>query len=225
MREEKIPTIELVEKDGEITLYIDGEQAMQAWEKELMWESADILCNYGSVFLEAGLGLGFSALRIAENPNTKKHIVVEKYQKVINLFHQQHSQLPQNLEILQADFFEYVRKAPPESFDGIFFDPALSMEVWNDQPFWDEFIPYIIQVLKPGGAFIPFFSTRPMLRTQYLKFFSRIEIERRPYTAYDETTYTYNDSGDAYIQCFIKTGLRNKNKIKPGNLERYDRMK
>ena len=36
--------IELVEKEGEVTLYIDGGQAMQAWERELMWRSADILC-------------------------------------------------------------------------------------------------------------------------------------------------------------------------------------
>jgi len=54
-----------------------------------------------------------------------------------------------------------------------------------------------------GGVFIPFFSTRPILRKQYTKWFSRIEIERRPYQAYDETTYTYGNSGDAYIQCFI----------------------
>ena len=51
------PEIQLVETtSGEVTLAIDGGQAMQAWERELMHETADILCTYGSVFLEVGLG-------------------------------------------------------------------------------------------------------------------------------------------------------------------------
>jgi hypothetical protein len=81
------PEIQLVETtSGEVTLAIDGGQAMQAWELELMHETADILCTYGSVFLEVGLGLGLSALRIASNPGTKRHVVVEKYPRVTELF-------------------------------------------------------------------------------------------------------------------------------------------
>ena len=61
------PEIKLIEGDGdEVTLLIEDGQAMQGWEKALMWESAEILCKYGSEFLEVGLGLGISALRIAE---------------------------------------------------------------------------------------------------------------------------------------------------------------
>lgn len=59
------PEIVLADHNGEITLYIDGNQAMQAWEHDLMVESADLLCQYGCEFLEVGLGLGISALRIA----------------------------------------------------------------------------------------------------------------------------------------------------------------
>ena len=60
------PEIKLIEGDGdEVTLLIEDGQAMQGWEKALMWESAEILCTYGSEFLEVGLGLGISALRIA----------------------------------------------------------------------------------------------------------------------------------------------------------------
>src|SRR5947209_15065982 len=95
------PEIQLVERDNsEVTLYVAGEQAMQAWERDLMWKSADILCQYGSEFLEVGLGLGLSALRIANHPNTHKHIVVEKYQKVIDLFKSLHPSLPTNLKIV-----------------------------------------------------------------------------------------------------------------------------
>ena len=62
------PKIELVEQGGEVTLLFDDRQAMQAWERDLMLASGDLLCEFGSNFLEVGLGLGLSALRIAENP-------------------------------------------------------------------------------------------------------------------------------------------------------------
>src|SRR5262249_42701979 len=74
------PDIRLVETtEGEVTLSIDGHQAMQAWERDLMWAAADQLCTFGSEFLEVGLGLGISALRIASNPTTRRHVVVERY--------------------------------------------------------------------------------------------------------------------------------------------------
>ncbi|HSM97661.1 MAG TPA: class I SAM-dependent methyltransferase, partial [Gallionella sp.] len=80
------PEIALLEREGEVTLMIDGDQAMQAWERELMCLSSDLLCQFGSTFLEVGLGLGISALRIAGNPRTHRHVVIEKYRKVIDLF-------------------------------------------------------------------------------------------------------------------------------------------
>jgi hypothetical protein len=95
------PDIRLIETPDEVTLLIDDEQAMQGWERELMYESADLLCGYGSRFLEVGLGLGLSALRIAENPATRHHVVLEKYQRVIDLFHERHPVLPPTLEIRQ----------------------------------------------------------------------------------------------------------------------------
>ena len=102
------PTIRIVEDRGEITLAIDDGQAMQAWERDLMNESADILCRGGSEFIEVGLGLGISALRIARHPNTVRHLVIEKYQKVIDIFRQQNPDPPPTLSILCADFFSYI---------------------------------------------------------------------------------------------------------------------
>ena len=67
----------------EVTLSINNGQSMQAWERALMEESADLLCEFGSEFLEAGLGLGLSALRIARHPRTWRHVVVELYDEVI----------------------------------------------------------------------------------------------------------------------------------------------
>ena len=107
------PDIRLIETNGEVTLAIDDDQAMQGWEHELMCESADLLCTFGSQFLEVGLGLGISALRIASNPGTQRHVVVEKYAKVIELFYERNPTLPAVLEIVHADFFDYITRLEP----------------------------------------------------------------------------------------------------------------
>ena len=192
--------------EGNTTLRIENGQAVQGWESELMEESARLLCSYGSEFLEVGLGFGFSALAIARHPNTSRHVVLEKHAQVIEMFREGVSELPSTLEIRHADFFSVVSELPSESFDGIFFDPALPMSVWRDQRLWDEVVPKLVKVLRNGGVLIPFFSTRPVLRQQYLPYFSRIVVERRQYEAYEDTVYTRGTSGDAYIQCFIKDG-------------------
>lgn len=201
------PDIQLVRTpEGEVTLSINDGQSMQGWERQLMEESAELLCQFGSNFLEVGLGLGLSALHIANHPNTREHTVVELYEKVIDLFKKEHLLLPSTLNIVNADFFSLVHTLPESSLDGIFFDPALPDSMWNDGPFWDGLMPAVVHALRPGGAFIPFFSTIPVLRWQYLPFFPRVIVEHRPFAAYPTTGYTSCTSGRAYIQCFVKAG-------------------
>ena len=199
------PDVTLIDRDGEVTLSIDGGQAMQAWERDLMHASADMLCTFGSDFLEAGLGLGLSALRIAGNPATRRHRVVERYQAVADLFATRHTDVPASLDVVVADWFTFIEGVPPGSVDGIFFDPALPDATWDDGPFWDRVTPLMHRALRVGGAFIPFFTTRPYLRWQYLSHFDRIIVERHPFQAYPTTHYTANLSGDAFIQCFVRT--------------------
>jgi spermidine synthase len=199
------PRIEMVEtRDGEVTLAIDGGQAMQAWERELMNASADWLCAFGSRFLEVGLGLGISALRIASDPRTKYHRVIELYPRVTELFRERHPSPPDTLDIVHADIFTYAATLEPHSFDGMFFDPALPEPLWDDVDLWDRFMPTLLRALRPGGAFIPFFSTIPVLRKQYMRHFRRVIVERRPYAAYSTTHYVSATTGEAYIQCFIR---------------------
>jgi len=203
------PPIELVETDsGEVTLLIDGYQAMQAWEHELMREMADMLCEYGSEFLEVGLGLGISALRIAENPRTRRHVVVEKYEKVIELFRDRHPVLPASLEIVHADVFDYVHELEPESVDGIFHDLAIAPgECGNitDKALWAEVMPVMARALRVGGVMIPFFSERPELNEMIRPFFSRVIVDRRSFCTYPTTKYMSTTEGTAYIQRFIRT--------------------
>jgi predicted methyltransferase len=200
------PEIKLVESNEEVTLYIDDGQAMQGWESALMWESADILCGYGSEFLEVGLGLGISALRIAANPATRHHTVIEKFPRVIELFRERNPSPPPTLEIVHADFFEYIQQMEPESLDGIFFDPYLvPVSLWDDEALWMDVMPAVTRALRRGGVFIPCFSTRPVLRWQFVHHFDRIVVERRSYASYETTDYVKKDTGDAYIQCFVRT--------------------
>jgi spermidine synthase len=200
-KQSESPSIDLVtDPDGATTLYIDDGQAMQAWEIDLMHRSADILCAYGSEFLEIGLGLGLSALRIATHPNTRRHVVVEKYQEVIDLFVAHHPDLPETLTIVRADFLDYIKAIEPASVDGIFFDPYLPEKMRNDTSFWDRVMPVMTRALRPGALFIPCFTTRPVLG--WIDYFERVSVERQPFIAYDSTEYTYMTAGDAFIQCY-----------------------
>lgn len=199
------PEVRLIETDQEVTLIIDDEQAMQGWEHELMCESADILCTFGSQFLEVGLGLGISALRIAGNPGTRRHVVLEKYETVIDLFRRRHPVLPPSLEIVHADFFEHIHHLEPGSFDGIFFDPHVPKELREDEALWNAVGPLLVRALRVGGALVPCFSSYPVLRWQFVPFFNRVIVERRPFAAYSTTNYMAHNQGDAFIQCFIRT--------------------
>lgn len=201
------PHIELVEThDGETTLLIDGGQAMQAWETDLMWRSADLLCTFGSEFLEVGLGLGISALRIAGAPTTRRHVVVEKYPQVVELFRQRHPDVPQSLEIVEADIVDHVRTLEPDSLDGVFFDPYFPPEMLADRALWGRLVPALRRAIRPGGALVPFATTKARLRWQFEPYFDRVILERRRFRAYDGTTYMTTNQGSAWIQAFVRTG-------------------
>jgi hypothetical protein len=190
---------------GETSLLIEGDQAMQGWETNLMWESADLLCRFGTEFLEVGLGLGISALRIANNPTTRQHTVVEKYARVVEIF-EEHNCIPENLRIVCADFQDHAERLEPSSLDGVFFDPFLPQSQWDDPALWNRVMPLFLRALRTGGVFIPCFATRPVLKWQYVPFFDRVIVERRSFTIYESTNYAPQQSGDAFIQCFVKTG-------------------
>lgn len=216
-RQPQDPNVSLINEGGEVTLLIDGVQAMQGWESMLMHRAADLLTEQGSCFLEAGLGLGLSALRIASRPTTRTHTVVEKYDKVIDLFRSGHPVVPDNLEIVHSDFFDFIETFPESSLDGVFFDPELPRDLFEDKGFVEFFMSKIIAALRPGGTFVPMFSVAGqvpdaatctaspgVMLERYMRFFSRAVVERHPYTAYGDTRYTPGVAGEAFILCFYR---------------------
>jgi spermidine synthase len=198
--------IEFVATGTETTLLIDGAQAMQGWEDDLMRRSADVLCEHGSEFLEVGLGLGLSALHIAAKPTTRRHVVVELHQPVVDHFLAANPDPPAALEIVLAEFSALLPTLPPASVDGIFFDPYLPAATRNDPAFWNAVMPPMIALLRPGGVFVPCFNTRPYFH--FLHYFDHATIERRHYASYPQTTYTAAACGDAFIQCYFAPGSR-----------------
>ena len=44
-------------------------------------------------------------------------------------------------------------------------------------------VPVMVRALRPGGALIPFFSTVPVLRWQYVPHFERVIVLPRTFTA------------------------------------------
>jgi predicted methyltransferase len=189
---------------GQHTLYIDGAQAMQEWERPLMVRSAELACRQGSEFLECGLGLGLSAMAAATQPNTRRHVVVERYQPVVDEFLRAHPVLPETLEIVQDDFFDYIDGLAAESVDGIIFDPWLPKPIRDDEAWWTGVIEQLIRIMRPGAAFVPFFSTTNELWPRFAPRFGSIIVEPHHFSAYQTTSYTEGTSGTAYIQCFIK---------------------
>ncbi|HEX5851672.1 MAG TPA: hypothetical protein VFY36_01140 [Solirubrobacteraceae bacterium] len=196
--------IEFVETTAETTLLIDGAQAMQGGEEALMRRSGDILCRHGNEFLEVGLGLGLSALHIAGKPTTHRHVVFELHQPIIDRFRAHTPRPPAALEVRLGDFFALLPTLPPASVDRIFFDPYLPAKTRNDTAFWNHVTPAMIALLRPGGVFVPGFSTKPYFH--FLHYFDHATIERQRYTTYPETTYTLATSGDAFIQCYFAPG-------------------
>jgi predicted methyltransferase len=160
------------------------------------------VCAWGSEYLEVGLGLGLSALRIAGHA----HTVVEKYQRVIDLFHERHPTPPSSLQIVKVDIFDFAQTLAPESLDGIFFDPYLSKDVrMTCSNYGTRFCPRFVRALRVGGAFVPYFQPQARAALAYNYYFDRIIVERHSYAAYRGTECTPGGSGDAFIQCFVKT--------------------
>ena len=63
----------------------------------------------------------------------------------------------------------------------------------------------MVRALRRGGALVPFFSMKPVLRWPFIDFFDTVFVEKYKFTAYPTTEYTGGVTGEAFVQCFIKT--------------------
>jgi predicted methyltransferase len=202
------PDVQYLSENGEVTLSFDGIQVVQGWETDMLSTMSEMLCDFGGNILEVGLGLGISARKIANYPSIKRHIVVEKYQKVIDLFHINHGSaiLPDTTKIVHADIFDFISQIEPNSLDGIFYDPYFPVvDMYEDPVVLEKLLPGLFAALRSGGALMPFPSLRPLLKEKYFAFASKFIVLRYPFETYQNTTYMQNiHKGNAFIKAVIK---------------------
>jgi hypothetical protein len=77
-------------------------------------------------------------------------------------------------------------------------------EIEAQKALWDEFMPMVVKSLRPGGAFIQFFTTQPVLKWPFFEYFDRAIVTKHSFVAYKDTNYTTRLSGTAYLQCFVR---------------------
>ena len=94
---------------------------MMEWEKELMKETAKVVCSKGGHILEIGFGMGILSTFIQEQPNVKKHTIVEAHPEVYKRALEWSKKYP-NVEILFGDWIEIADKIIENKYDGIHYD-------------------------------------------------------------------------------------------------------
>ena len=196
--------IELVEKEGEVTLYIDGGQAMQAWNASSCGVR-QTSCVPGALSIwRLDLAWGFRRCESQATitpPTHRRGEISTSHRPLLPAI----SEPPANLQIVKADIFDFALTLEPESLDGIFFDPYLSKDVPCDmQQLWGDVLPALVRSLRIGGAFVPYFSPKPELRYHTIIISTESSWNDTPTQPTAEQS-TPGEAGDAFIQCFVKT--------------------
>lgn len=133
------------EKDS-IYLKNDPEMfVMMEWETELMEETAKVFCSKGGNILEIGFGMGILSTFIQQQPNVKKHTIVEVHPQI-------HEKLLEwsknytNVEIIKGDWLEVADFITSQKYDGIHYDA----DCYNC-PYFRELI--VEKCINSGGIF------------------------------------------------------------------------
>jgi hypothetical protein len=65
------------------------------------------------------------------------------------------------------------------------------------------------RLLRPGGSFVPFFSTTLCLWEHWAPLFDRLDIRRYSYEAYATTEYALGGTkGQAWVHRYVKASAR-----------------
>jgi len=137
------------------TIEINGIRMHRTKDTNPLWDTRAkikaVELKEGEFVLDTCMGLGYTAI---ESAKRGAHVItVEKDPNVIELaklnpwsYEVFHSQ---NIQVIQGDVFEVIRKFRDETFDVIIHDPprfSLAGELYSE-----EFYAELFRVLKPGG--------------------------------------------------------------------------
>lgn len=137
------------------TIEVNGIRMHRTKDTNPLWDTRvkvkTVEPKEGEFVLDTCMGLGYTAM---ESARKKAYVItVEKDPNVIELaklnpwsYEVFHSQ---NIQVIQGDVFEVIRKFKDETFDVIIHDPprfSLAGELYSE-----EFYAELFRVLKPGG--------------------------------------------------------------------------
>lgn len=139
-------------------LIIKNNCVMVGTEFDMMKVQAKIVGQHGGHILEAGFGLGCSAIHIDSYVNVKEHTIVEINDNVYKNLLEYKNKSNVKINTINEDFEHWIKNEKDNSYDGVFFDTAPSLEdieylKENDISNIQKVFKDIYRVLKPGGVY------------------------------------------------------------------------
>lgn len=129
--------------DGRL-LDSQGRAVMMEWEREIMKESAKVVCANGGRILNVGFGLGIIDSYI-QSCDIDSHWIIEAHKDVYRKMDEDGWLDKDNVTVVHRRWQDALELLP--KFDGIYFD------TWNDSGLKELFIPMLPELLKLGGVF------------------------------------------------------------------------
>ena len=129
--------------DGRL-LDSQGRAVMMEWEREIMKESAKVVCANGGRILNIGFGLGIIDSYI-QSYDIDSHWIIEAHKDVYRKMDEDGWLDKDNVTVVYRRWQDALELLP--KFDGIYFD------TWNDSGLKELFIPRLPELLKLGGVF------------------------------------------------------------------------
>jgi len=128
-------------ENGEI-LDENGRYIMMEWEREIMKESAEVVCQNGGDILNVGFGMGIIDSYIEEY-NPKTHWIIEGHPAIQRKMIEEGWLQKPHVKCIFKPWQEVIYHLP--KFDGIYFD------TWDESQ--AEFDSNIQNILKPNGIY------------------------------------------------------------------------
>lgn len=151
--------------DGRL-LDSQGRAVMMEWEREIMKESAEVICQNGGRVLNIGFGMGIIDSYI-QSHNVDSHWIIEAHSDVISKMADDGWLDREEVTVVCKKWQDALRFLP--KFDGIYFD------TWNDSGMEELLIPRLPELLKLNGVF-SYWGHHPDLAKQK-KLFERFGME------------------------------------------------
>ena len=179
--------------DGRL-LDSQGRAVMMEWEREIMKQSAKVVCANRGRILNVGFGLGIVDSYI-QSYDIDSHWIIEAHKDVYRKMDEDGWLDRDNVTVVYKRWQDAIELLP--KFDGIYFD------TWNDSGFKELFIPKLPELLKLGGVF-SYWGHHPNLQKEK-KMFERFGMEVSAKEIVLTDIPSLKEQGDLYWSPKFKT--------------------